>query len=205
MSKETGGDAGRSRDDDLALVQAAQRGDDQAFGALVERHQTRMLNIAYRMTGDYDEACEVVQDAFLAAYRAIRKFRAEAKFSTWVYGIVVNAAKTRLKRAKTVRQTTLSLDDPAANPGGRLLGAAEAPGGSALELLERKEIQAKVQHCIGRLDEEYREVIVLRDTLGFSYEEIRGMLRVPEGTIKSRLFRARDAMRRCLKTVLGEL
>src|SRR5512138_74945 len=202
MSKERGEP---SHDDDRALVQAAQQGDDQAFGALVERHQTRMLNIAYRMTGDYDEACEVVQDAFLSAYRAIRKFRAEATFSTWVYGIVVNAAKTRLKRTKTLRQTTLSLDDPAANPGGRLLGAAEAPDGSALELLERKEIQAKVQHCIGQLNEEYREVIVLRDTLGFSYEEIRGMLRLPEGTIKSRLFRARDAMRRCLKTVLGEL
>src|SRR5512138_1315577 len=151
MSKERGEP---SHDDDRALVQAAQQGDDQAFGALVERHQTRMLNIAYRMTGDYDEACEIVQDAFLSAYRAIRKFRAEAKFSTWLYGIVVNATRTQLKRMKAGRHRSLSLDDPAVNPGGRLLGQVEAEGTSALELLERKELQAKVQHCIEQLDDE---------------------------------------------------
>ena len=82
-------------DADYEAVTACQKGDVAAFEALVEKYQKKMLNIAYRMTGDYDDACEIVQEAFLSAYRAIRKFRGEARFSTWLYGIVVNHAKNR--------------------------------------------------------------------------------------------------------------
>lgn len=165
------------------------------------RHQKKVFNTALRMTGDYDEACEVVQEAFLAAFRAIRKFRGEAKFSTWLYGIVVNVSKTRLKQAAQRRRKTVSIDDPADDPADGL--AAE--GVSALEALEKKDVQAKVQRCIGTLEEEFREVLVLRDIQGFSYDEIGGILEVPEGTIKSRLFRAREAMKNCLKKELGRL
>jgi len=188
-------------DEDYEIVLSCQKGDDEAFGILVERHQKRMLNMALRMTGDYDEACEIVQDAFLSAYRAIRKFRGDAKFSTWLYGIVVNVSKTRMKQSTQRRQKTVSIDDPSDGPGDSLAGG-EA---SALEALEKKEVQAKVQHCINTLEEEYREVLVLRDIQGFSYDEIGDILNVPEGTIKSRLFRARDAMKNCLKKVLGDL
>jgi len=189
------------RDEDYEIILSCRGGDDEAFGVLVERHQKKMLNMALRMTGDYDEACEIVQEAFLAAYRAIRKFRGEAKFSTWLCGIVVNVSKTRMKQSSHRRQKTVSIDDPADGPGECLAGR-EA---SALEALEKKEIQEKVQHCINTLDEEYREVLVLRDIQGFSYDEIGDILNVPEGTIKSRLFRARDAMKNCLKSHLGEL
>jgi RNA polymerase sigma-70 factor (ECF subfamily) len=202
MSKDQAGRDLAREDEDASLVQACQRGDDEAFGLLVERHQKKMINVAYRMTGSYDEACDIVQDAFLSAYRAIGKFRAEARFSTWLCGIVLNAAKTRLKRAKD--HPTLSLDDPAGSSA-PLLARAAAGGASALEVLERKEIQAAVQHCIGALAEEYREVMVLRDTLGYAYDEIRAMLGLPEGTIKSRLFRAREAVKNCLKARLGDL
>ncbi len=188
-------------DEDHPIVLSCRRGDDEAFGVLVERHQKRMLNIALRMTGDYDEACEIVQEAFLAAYRAIRKFRGEAKFSTWLYGIVVNVSKTRMRQTAQRRQRTVSIDDSADGPGDCLAGN-EA---SALETLEKKEIQVKVQRCINTLDEEHREVLVLRDIQGFSYDEIADILNAPEGTIKSRLFRARDAMKNCLKKNLGEL
>ncbi|MFB3818816.1 MAG: RNA polymerase sigma factor [Candidatus Methylomirabilales bacterium] len=204
MSKDQAGRELAREDEDASLVSACRRGDDEAFGRLVERHQKRMINVAYRMTGNYEEACDIVQDAFLAAYRAIGKFRAEARFSTWLCGIVLNAAKTRLKRTKDQRERTVSLDDPAGPPE-RLAARAETREASALEVLERKEIQAAVQHCIGTLAGEYREVIVLRDTLGYSYEDIRAMLGVPEGTIKSRLYRARAAVKNCLKAVLGDL
>ena len=84
-------------DDDAEFVSRCQRGDIDAFEVLVTRHQKKMLNIVYRITGDYDDACEVVQEAFLSAYRAIKKFRGDAKFSTWLTGITVNHAKNRLK------------------------------------------------------------------------------------------------------------
>jgi len=204
MSKVQAGQEPTARDQDEALVRACQGGDDDAFGVLVERHQKKMLNVAYRMTGDYDEACDIVQDAFLSAYRAIGKFRGDARFSTWLCGIVINAGRTRLKRTKDYQRKTVSLEGPGGEfePLVTRIASAEA---SALKTLQTKEIQAKVQHCIGTLGEEHREAIVLRDILGLAYDEIAAILRVPEGTVKSRLFRAREGVKNCLKTVLGNL
>src|SRR5437763_952362 len=88
-------------DDDAEFVLRCQRGDADSFEFLVKRHQKKMLNIVYRITGDYDESCEVVQEAFLSAYRAIKKFREEAKFSTWLTGITINHAKNRLKQIQS--------------------------------------------------------------------------------------------------------
>lgn len=192
-------------DEDAAAVLRCRKGDADAFEVLVERHQRRMLNVAYRMTGDYDEACDVVQEAFLSAWRAIRSFRGEAKFSTWLYGIVVNHARTRLKKAQALsRHERTSIDDPAGPEGeGPRRGAPDC-GESADERLEKKEIEARVQKCIEELDAEHREVIILRDIQGFTYEEIGCMLNLPEGTVKSRLFRARAALKNCLVRVLGE-
>ena len=192
-------------DEDADAVLRCQRGDADAFEVLVERHQKRMLNVAYRMLGDYNEACDVVQEAFLAAYRAIRSFRREAKFSTWLYGIVVNHARNRLKKVQTLsRRETVSIDDPLEPDAGRLRRDVPDCGERADERLEKKEIEARVQHCIGTLETEFREVLVLRDIQGFSYEEIGGMLNLPEGTVKSRLFRARAVLKDCLVKVLGE-
>jgi RNA polymerase sigma-70 factor (ECF subfamily) len=199
MSKDVDGGGPPPGVDDFVLVRACQDGNDEAFGALVGRHQKKMLNIAYRMTGDHEAACDIVQDAFLSAYRAIRKFRGDAKFSTWLYGIVVNTSRTWLKQSH--RGKMISMDDPATAP----CGCVAAGSASALEVLERKEIQAAVQHCIEALDLEYQEVMVLRDTQGLAYEEIGRILGVPQGTIKSRLFRARDAVKNCLKRILGDL
>lgn len=192
-------------DEDADAVLRCQRGDADAFEVLVERHQKRMLNVAYRMLGDYDEACDVVQEAFLAAWRAIRSFRREAKFSTWLYGIVVNHARNRLKKVQALsRRETASIDDPLEPDAGRLRKDVPDCGDRADERLEKKEIEARVQHCIGTLETEFREVLVLRDIQGFSYEEIGGMLKLPEGTVKSRLFRARAVLKDCLVKVLGE-
>src|SRR4030042_3572185 len=100
-------------DEDYQLVCLCQKGDSDAFEALVEKHQKKMLNIAYRMIGNYEEACEAVQDAFLSAYRAIRKFRGESRFSTWLYSIMINLSKNRLKQVKArFHREGLSIDDP---------------------------------------------------------------------------------------------
>jgi RNA polymerase sigma-70 factor (ECF subfamily) len=191
-------------DEDARLVLLCQKDDTKAFEGLVERHQKRMLNVAYRMLGDYEEACDVVQDAFLAAYRAIRSFRREAAFSTWLYGIVVNHARNRIRQAEgRQRHEARSIDDPGLKDGSRQREIPDC-GESAVERLEKKEIEARVQECIGALESEYREVLILRDIQGFSYEEIGDMLKLADGTVKSRLFRARAALKDCLVKVLGD-
>jgi RNA polymerase sigma-70 factor, ECF subfamily len=193
-------------DEDATYVLLCRKGDTDAFEVLVERHQKRMLNLAYRIMGDYDEACDVVQEAFLSAYRAIRSFRGESKFSTWLYGIVVNHARNRIKQAESrLRHETRSIDDPIEMKSGSVSRQVSDCGESVADELEKKELEKKVQECIGSLEGEYREVLVLRDIQGFSYEEIGDMLKLPEGTVKSRLFRARAALKDCLVNVLGDL
>jgi RNA polymerase sigma-70 factor (ECF subfamily) len=195
-----------SGDEDSVCVARCQRGDTNAFAILVRRHQKKMLNIAYRMIGDYDEACDLVQEAFLSAYRAIGKFRGDARFSTWIYSIVLNQARSCL-RQKAARSHCegVSLDDPAKSENGSLPNEPRSQEESVVERLEKQEREAKVQECIGSLEREQKEVLILRDIQGFSYEEICLMLKLPEGTVKSRLFRARSALKDNLLTVFGDL
>lgn len=176
-----------------------------AFEALVERHQKRMLNLAYRMLGDYDEACDVVQEAFLSAWRGLPKFRREARFSTWLHEIVLNVTRNRMKQIQArFRHEAPAPEGFPSEDGNCLPCRAVSPLENPSEMLERKEREEKVQECIGTLEGEYREVLVLRDIQGFSYEEIGDMLKVPGGTVRSRLFRARSAMKDCLSRLLGE-
>ena len=193
-------------DEDLEYVVLCQKGDTDAFDVLVERHQKKMLNIAYRMMGDYDEACDVTQEAFLAAYKSIKKFKAEAKFSTWLYRIVVNYSKNRLKQLRNITQREgVSIDDSGEMKIEGVMGQSSANDANPGAQMEKREREAQVQKCITSLDEEYREVLVLRDIQGFSYEEIKDILKIPEGTVKSRLSRARNALKDCLVKVIGDL
>jgi RNA polymerase sigma-70 factor (ECF subfamily) len=193
-------------DDDAGFVARCQRGETEAFSVLVRRHQKKMLNIAYRMIGDYDEACDVVQEAFFSAYRAIGKFRGDARFSTWLFGIVLNHSRSHMTlRAARSRREAGSLDDPVKSEDGSFLNAPRSQEESVVERLEKRELEAKVQECIGFLDCEQREVLVLRDIQGFSYEEIGVMLKLPQGTVRSRLFRARNALKDRLLRVFGDL
>jgi RNA polymerase sigma-70 factor (ECF subfamily) len=193
-------------DDDAGFVARCRKGDTEAFSFLVRRHQKKMLNTAYRMIGDYEEACDVVQDAFLSAYRAIGKFRGDARFSTWLCGIVLNHARTHMaQKSACSRREAVSLDDPANPRDGNLINASHLQEESIVERIEKREVETKVQECIGCLDGEQREVLVLRDIQGFSYEEIGVMLKLPEGTVKSRLFRARNTLKEGLLRVFGDL
>ncbi|PKN34104.1 MAG: hypothetical protein CVU61_10090 [Deltaproteobacteria bacterium HGW-Deltaproteobacteria-19] len=192
-------------DPDADAVARCQGGHVDAFDALVERHQKRMLNLAYRMLGDYDEACDVVQEAFLSAWRGLPRFRREARFSTWLHEIVLNVTRNRMKQAQArSRHEAPAPEAPSTEDGGCIPCRAISPLENPSERLERKEREEKVQECIGTLEGEYREVLVLRDIQGFSYEEIGGMLKLPGGTVRSRLFRARSAMKECLSRLLGD-
>ncbi len=165
-----------------------------------------MLNIAYRLTGDYDDACEVVQDAFVSAHRNIRRFRGDAKFTTWLTTITLNLSKNRLKQIRSRQgHEAFSLNDPIRTDDGTMTMDPPSKEPSVLDAMERRDIRIRVQDCIKTLDADFREVLILRDMQEFSYEEIGNMLKVREGTVKSRLFRARDMVKDCLKRFMGEL
>lgn len=192
-------------DEDATLVASWRQGEIASFEALVRRHQKRMFNIAYRITGDYEDACEVVQDAFIAAYRGIGSFRGASRFVTWLTSITVNTARNRLQQLRTKRHNeSFSLDvlegEDCPLPHGSWSAAP-----SDLERLERLELYEKLHGCIGTLAAEYRETIVLRDLQDFSYDEMCAILSVRPGTVKSRLFRAREMVKDCLKRAVGEL
>ena len=196
----------KNRDEDQEFVFLCQKGDLAAFEVLVKKHQKKMLNTAYGMIGNYEEACEVVQDAFVSAFRAIKKFRGDSLFSTWLCRIVINQAKNRRRKIMALnRREGFSLHGSAGQEGFPLRNDPPEDGPSVLDQIEKREVEGKVRECIDRLDDEYREVVVLRDIQGFSYEEISDMLRVPDGTVKSRLSRARDSLKNCLKKALGDL
>jgi RNA polymerase sigma-70 factor (ECF subfamily) len=193
-------------DEDYKFVSLCKKGDVDAFEVLVKKHQKKMLNIAYRMIGSYEEACEIVQDSFVSAYKAIRDFEGKARFSTWLYTIVMNLSKNRLKQLKTqLYHEQVSIDDPVLTDDGNIKAESVSNEPSILEQLEKKEFQQKVQGCINSLDDEFKAVLILRDIQGFSYDEISKMLKIAEGTVKSRLFRSREALKICLKKVIGDL
>jgi RNA polymerase sigma-70 factor, ECF subfamily len=200
----TPGSSAIGSDDDSELVSSAQKGDLIAFELLVARHQKRMLNVSFRLVGDYDDACEVVQDAFISAYRNIKTFRGEAKFTTWLTTITLNLSKNRLRQMKSLQgHVAFSLDDPIRTDDGEMTSDPPSSEPSVLDRMETRDIQTKVQACIKALESDFREVLVLRDMQDFSYEEISGMLNVREGTVKSRLFRARELVKECLKKSLA--
>ena len=190
-------------DDDAALVSSSQEGDLEAFERLVVRHQKRMLNVAYRLTNDYDEACEIVQDAFVSAFKNIKTFRGEARFTTWLTAITLNLSKNRLKQMRSRRgHEAFSLDEQVETDDGRMTIDPPSKEPSILDRLEARDVRMRVQNCIKALEPDFREALVLRDLQDFSYEEIGGMLKIKAGTVKSRISRARELMKECLKKVM---
>jgi RNA polymerase sigma-70 factor (ECF subfamily) len=193
-------------DTDHDIILRCQRGDVEAFEGIVAKYEQKMFNVSYRLLGDYNEAAEVTQDAFVSAYRGLRGFRGRAKFSTWLYTIVVNLSRNRLKRLKTDSgRIAFSFDDPVETDDRAITRETASGDPSALERLETSEIQVRVQGCIKSLERDFREVVVLRDIQGLSYDEISSVLDIAEGTVKSRLHRARIALRDCLKRVTGDM
>ncbi len=193
-------------DEDADQVSSCKKGDLAAFEQLVRKYEKKMFNIAFRVTGNYEDAGEIVQDAFVSAYRGMATFRGAARFSTWLTSITLNLAKNRLKRVREIRKhEPFSLDDPLPTVDGGLKQDLPSTDPPVHELLEKRDDQLKVQHCLNTLEPDFKEVLVLRDLQDFSYEEISDILKVPIGTVKSRLFRAREAVKDCLKRAMGDL
>lgn len=186
-----------------ALVARAQGGDNGAFDELVIAYQDRIFNLVTRMVGDHDEACDLVQEAFVKAFRALSSFRLDARFSTWLYRIAINGCYSRhRRRAVRTRHAPVSLDAPAK---GKDEEASREPADhrhGPAQSIARTETIALVQAAIGELDPEFRTVVLLRELEGYSYEDISAILGCPIGTVRSRLHRARAELAIRLKRVV---
>ena len=190
------------RNADQQLVERAQRGDKQAFGLLVEKYQRKLARLVSRLVRDPGEVEDVTQEAFVKAYRALPSFRGDSAFYTWLYRIGINTAKNYLvamgRRAPT--STEVEAEEAEGFDSGELLREISTPE----SLLLTKEIAGTVNAAIEALPEELRSAIQLRELEGMSYEEIAKLMDCPVGTVRSRIFRAREAIAERLKPLLDQ-
>jgi len=185
--------------DEQRLIERSKEGDRRAFDALVRMHEKRVYNLAYRLSGNYDEAGDITVEAFLRVYQAINNFRGDANFSTWLYRIVTNVYLDRRKRQKN--RQTLSLEEYVELEESQVTRQIEDPSPGPEELVEAQQRQELLQKAIESLPEYQRAMIVLYHVDGLSYEEIAEVLSLPIGTVKSRLNRARLALREKLEPI----
>lgn len=175
--------------DERDLINRSRAGEVEAFDLLVRLHQDRIYNLAYRITGNREDASDAAQDAFVRAYQALPRYREDAAFSTWLHRIATNAALDLVRRRPAHPPVELSAehrapDDPEA-------------------VANRREVTRRVHAALGHLTVEYRTAVVLRDLQGLAYDEIARILQVPLGTVRSRLARGREAMRAQLTDLVG--
>jgi RNA polymerase sigma-70 factor, ECF subfamily len=190
-------------DADAPLIERVKLGDKRAFEMLVVKYQRRIERLIGRMVRDVDLVPDIAQETFIRAYRALPQFRGESAFYTWLYRIAVNTAKKalmELKRDPLVSESAYASrdDDDETSRVENELSDGETPEG----LLASKEIAAAVNAAIEALSEDLRQAITLREIEGLSYEEIAEMMNCPIGTVRSRIFRAREAIAQRLRPLL---
>jgi RNA polymerase sigma-70 factor (ECF subfamily) len=186
------------REDEAELLAGLRAGDGRAYEALVRRHGGRMLAVARRLLRNEDEAEDAVQEAFLAAWRALPAFEGQSRLGTWLHRIVVNAALMRLRSRR--RRPEASIDEllPRFDEDGHRLDAGPPPA-SADALLEHAELRAAVRRCIDLLPDSHRTVILLRDIEELDTKTVAALLEISEAAAKVRLHRARQALRTLLE------
>ena len=175
---------------DGELVQTAVAGREASFEELVRRYQRPIAAYVYRMVGDYDAALDLTQEVFIKVYNSLSRYRAEFKFSTWIYKIAHNAAIDHLRRHAVREQALVTTVD-----GERREISIECRRLTPEQESERKERRSEIESVVQLLPSSYRELIVLRHSHDLSYDEMAEVTGLPLGTVKNRLFRAREAMR----------
>ena len=184
---------------DQELVRRVQQGDKKAFDVLVLKYQQRIAKLVSRYVRDQDEVLDVTQEAFIKAYRALPRFRGDSAFYTWLYRIAINTAKNYLvAQGRRPPATDVDADDAVYVEGGTRLSDRDTPE----RLVQRDEIERVIYQTIDALPEELRTAITLREMEGLSYEEIAETMDCPIGTVRSRIFRAREAIETKLKPLL---
>lgn len=180
--------------------------DERAFNELVELYEARVFRLVFRMLGRRDEAEDMAQEVFVQVFKAIGTFRGDSKLSTWIYRVGVNLCKNRMKYLSRRHARGEEELEPAAEQApldeakGVTLGSVDRPD----RMVEGLQVQRLVQSCISEMDPDFREVLILRDVEDLSYEELAQITGLPEGTVKSRLHRARAMLKACVEAKLGE-
>jgi RNA polymerase sigma-70 factor (ECF subfamily) len=180
-------------DTDEELVTAFRGGDIAAFDTLVQRWERKIQGAVYRIMGSGEEARDLTQETFLRAYRGLPSFKSEARFSSWLYQIALNLCRDRLRQRRG--KTLMSIDDLDATTAARI----ERGGPSAQDLVEARDLARLVASAMSELPEEQREVIVLKEYQGLTFQEIADTLEVPVSTVKTRLYRGLVQMRERLE------
>lgn len=183
--------------EDKQLVDQALEGKTESFGQLVRKYQDRLYNTLVHVTGSTHEAEEVAQDAMMQAYAKLDTFRGSSSFYTWLYRIAFNIAVSRQRK----KRPRTSLDQLQENAGINPADTTERPDAA----IERSERAQQVHTALGKLSEEYRTILVLREMEDCDYDTISNMLDVPIGTVRSRLHRARTTLREHLRQAIGDL
>ena len=187
---------------DSDLIERYLAGNDEAFNQLVLRHQRRTVNLAYRFVGNYEDACDVAQDAFVRVYKSLSRFKRNCSFKTWLYKIVLNLSRSKYRWKKRKGEfAKISIDACRTDD---CDGPMEIPDYtlSVERELRRKEIRSRIADSLTKLPRNYREILVLRHMEHLSYSDISNLLGCAEGTVKSRLYRARAEIRNLLADVV---
>lgn len=192
-----------ARDDpDRPLVERAIAGDESAFEALVRSHQRGVYNLAYRLLGNREDALDAAQDTFLRCYRALPRFRGDAAFRTWLLGIAINVCRTRLTcAARRQQRRTQDLTRADSRTGERVPLDLPDPGPGPESAAHAGELRGALAHALAGLSPDHREVLLLREVGELEYDEVAAALGCALGTVKSRIARARAALRLALEEV----
>ena len=189
-----------ARETDQRLVEQIQAGQTAAFNFLVKKYQTRVMALISRFVNDQHEVEDLAQETFIKAYRALKNFRGDSAFYTWLYRIAVNTAKNHLiTSGRRPPNTDIDLDDPENTP----WFSGVEDGASPEANLMRDELEAKIFSSLEQLPDDLKTAISLRELEGLSYEEIADIMQCPVGTVRSRIFRAREALDKAMQPLLG--
>ncbi len=173
------------------LVHSARKGDSMAFGELMQAHQDKIYTLCYRMTGNAEDAADLTQEVFLSAWRSLSRFQEQSSFGTWIYRMATNASIDFLRREKRRQVLSMTMEEDSEERQAQVPDERYSPH----RLLEQKEARQAVADALAALSPEHRQVLVLREMEGLSYQEIGQLLGLEEGTVKSRIARARLALR----------
>jgi len=183
--------------DELKIIESCLLGNTQMFSRLIDNYKNMVYNLAYRMNNNPQEAEDVSQEAFLHAYQSLARFNPSYKFSTWLYQITLNIMRDRFKKKEL---NYASLDSPIETDDSEFYHQPADLTNSPEQIISQKENLQAIQKAIYSLPLKYREVIVLRHLQDLSYIEIANILKLPQGTVKIRLYRAREQLRKILET-----
>lgn len=183
------------------LIEEARQNNSQAFDQLVLRYQDRVYHAVFRIVGNPEDSLDIVQDAFIKAFCSLKTFKGDSNFYTWIFRIAVNTSLTFIRKREKKQMFSM---DWASKKSDEEKGreAGDKNQDTPSEILEKQDLQNRVHQALLTLNDEYRIVLILKDLEGLAYEKISAILEIPKGTVKSRIFRAREALKEKLKDLV---